>query len=76
MRQEIEVYFVRRRNAVVRRAMIMLVACLLLLSTPFPSIGGSDDPASPPMDEVNNGTSPIKIMNDTELVSAVSTDST
>ena len=53
--------------------MILLVACILLLSTPLPSIGGSDDPASPPMDEVNNGTSPIKMMNDTELVSAVPT---
>ncbi len=53
--------------------MILLVGCMFLLSMPFPSIGGSDDPASPPMDEVNNGTSPIKMMNDTELVSAVST---
>lgn len=73
MRQENEVYIVMRRNAVVRIAMIILVACMVLLSTPFPSIGGSDDPASPPMDKVNNGISPIKIMNDTELVSAVST---
>jgi len=44
MRHENEVFFVRRRNVVVRRAMMMMVACLLLLSTPFPSVGGSDDP--------------------------------
>jgi len=46
--------------------MILLVACLLLLSMPFPSIGGSNDPASPPMDEVNNGTSPIGVQDTTK----------
>ena len=53
--------------------MMLLVACMLLLSMPIPSIGGSDDPAPPPLDEVANGTAPFKIMNDTELVSAAST---
>ncbi|MCK5253891.1 MAG: hypothetical protein KAQ96_13120, partial [Thermoplasmata archaeon] len=63
----------RRRHAIVRRAMMLLVACSLLLSTPVSSIGGTEDPPTPPMDEVALGTAPFKIMNDTELVSAAST---
>ncbi len=73
MGREIEVSFVIRRHAIVRRAMILLVACSLLLSMPVSSIGGTEDPPTPPMDEVANGTAPFKIMNDTELVSAAST---
>ncbi|UCC93055.1 MAG: PKD domain-containing protein [Thermoplasmata archaeon] len=58
----------RRRSAIVQWAMMMLLACVLIVSMPLTATAGSDDAPSPPMDEVMDTTPPTAVAGDDILV--------